>query len=336
MIERDKKLVLITGILGQDGSYLSELLEAEGCKVVGTTHRSAQGAGMAAGPADLVELDLADGEAIRALVRRYRPDYLYNFAARSSSSQLFDDPISTTRINGMAVVHLLEAIRIDSPRTRFCQASSSEVFARAAQSPQNELTPLRPRNAYGTAKVLAQNMVEAYRASHGLFACSAILFNHESPRRGLEYVTRKVTWTAARIKAGLEKSLALGKMEDRRDWSFAGDFVRAMWLMLQQREAEDYVLASGETHSVRELCDLAFRRLGLDFREHVVFESRHGRGAETVELRGDPAKAARQLGWRPEVGFDELVHMMVDADYQALLKQATPGESRAGKGSARA
>ena len=336
MTERDKKLVLITGILGQDGSYLAELLATKECQVVGTTHRDPREAGGAPGAAELAELDLADGEAIRKLIKRYRPDYLYNFAARSSSAQLFDDPVATTRINGMAVVHLLEAIRTESPETRFCQASSSEVFARATQSPQNEQTPVRPRNAYGAAKALAHNMVEAYRERHGIFACSAILFNHESPRRSQDYVTRKVTQAAVRIKAGLEKSLALGNIDDRRDWSFAGDFVRAMWLMLQQPLAEDYVLASGETHSVRELCDLAFRRLSLDYRDHVVFEPRHGRGGDSVELRGDPAKAKTKLGWRPEVGFEELVYMMVDADYRVLLSQAGPAGSRPGKGSARA
>jgi GDPmannose 4,6-dehydratase len=335
MTERDTKLVLITGVLGQDGSYLAELLVARGCRVIGTTHRSTQDTGKAGSAIEVLELDLADGEAIRTLVKRYQPHYLYNFAARASSAQLFDDPIATININGLAVVQFLEAIRIESPRTRFCQASSSEVFAKAAASPQSELTPLAPRNAYGAAKALAQNMVQAYRERYGTFACSAILFNHESPRRGLDYVTRKITSTAARIKTGLEKSLALGDIDDRRDWSFAGDFARAMWLMLQQPEPEDFVLASGETHSVRELCELAFRRLGLDYRNHVVFDPRHRRGAETVELRGDSGKARLRLGWRPEVSFEELVYMMVDADYEALSPNAGPGGKRVEKGSAR-
>jgi GDPmannose 4,6-dehydratase len=335
MTERDTKLVLITGVLGQDGSYLAELFAARGYRVIGTTHRGARETGKPDGSFKLLELDLADGEAIRALVKRLRPHYLYNFAARASSAQLFDDPVATTKINGLAVVQFLEAIRSESPRTRFCQASSSEVFAKAAQSPQNELTPLAPRNPYGAAKALAQNMVEAYRERYGTFACSAILFNHESPRRGMDYVTRKITSTAARIKAGLEHSLTLGNSDDRRDWSFAGDFVRAMWLMLQQPEPEDFVLASGETHSVRELCELAFRRLGLDYRNHVVFDPRHARGAEPVELRGDPGKARLRLGWRPEVSFQELVYMMVDADYEALSSNAGPGGKHAEKRSAR-
>ena len=333
MTERDT--VLITGVLGQDGSYLAELLAPKGCRVIGTTHRTVQKTGWAQNTIEVLEIDLTDGEAIRALIKRYRPNYFFNLAARASSKQLFDDPVATARINGLAVIHMLEAIRAESPHTRFCQASSSEVFAKAAHSPQNELTPLAPRNAYGAAKCLAQNMVGIYRERFGMFACSAILFNHESPRRGLDYVTRRVTSTAARIKAGLEKSLTLGNIEDRRDWSFAGDFVRAMWLMLQQAEPSDFVLASGETHSVRDLCELAFRRLGLDYRDHVVLDPRHVRAAETVELRGDPGKARQRLGWRSEIGFEELVHMMVDADYAAVSSGAKPGGKRAQKGSAR-
>jgi GDPmannose 4,6-dehydratase len=230
---------------------------------------------------------------------------------------------------------MLEAIRTESAQTRFCQASSSEVFAKAAQSPQNELTPLRPRNAYGAAKVLAQNMVEAYRERYDLSACTAILFNHESPRRGLNYVTRKITSTAARIKGGLENSLALGNLDGRRDWSFAGDFVHAMWLMLEQPEPDDFVLASGETHSVRELCELAFGRLGLDYRKHVVVDPQQERKADAVELRGDSTKARSRLGWRPAIGFKELVYMMVDADYKALSPNPVPGENLSPKGGAR-
>jgi len=338
MSERDTKTALITGVLGQDGSYLAELLAAKGYRVIGTSHRGAQRTRLA-GPAREIEvlgLDLADGEAIRALVKRYRPDHLYNLAARASSAELFDDVVATTRINGLAVVHMLEAIRTESARTRLCQASSSEVFAKAARSPQDELTPLRPRNAYGAAKVLAQNMVAAYRERYGLFACTAVLFNHESPRRGLDYVTRKITSTAARIKAGLEDSLVLGNLDGRRDWSFAGDVVHAMWLMLEQPEPGDFVLASGETHSVNELCELAFGRLGLDYRKHVVVDPRQGREADAVELRGDSGKARLQLGWRPTIGFKELVYMMVDADYEALSPSPVPGENPSPKGRTRA
>jgi len=337
MTERDAKTALITGVLGQDGSYLAELLTTKGYRVIGTSHRGAQRTelGGAANEIEVLGLDLADGEAIRALVKRTRPHHLYNLAARASSAQLFDDVVATTRINGLAVVHMLEAIRTESTQTRFCQASSSEVFAKAAQSPQNELTPLRPRNAYGAAKVFAQNMAEAFRERYGIFACTAILFNHESPRRGLHYVTRKITSTAARIKAGLESSLALGNLDGRRDWSFAGDFVQAMWLMLEQPEPDDVVLASGETHSVRELCELAFGRLGLDYRKHVVVDPQQERKADAVELRGDSTKARSRLGWRPAIGFKELVYMMVDADYRALSPNPVPGENRSANGGAR-
>jgi GDPmannose 4,6-dehydratase len=338
MTERHTKMALITGVLGQDGTYLAELLTAKGYQVIGTSHRGERKVKLsgAAYEIDVLRLDLADGEAIRALIKRYRPHHLYNLAARASSSQLFDDVLATTRINGLAVVHMLEAIRTESAQTRFCQASSSEVFAKAAQSPQNELTPLRPRNAYGAAKVLAQNMVEAYRERYGMFACTGILFNHESPRRGLNYVTRKITSTAARIKAGLENSLALGNLDDRRDWSFAGDVVQAMWLMLEQPEPDDFVLASGETHTVRELCELAFGRLGLDYRKYVVVDSQQERKADAIELRGDSGKARLRLGWRPAIGFEELVHMMVDADYEALSPNPGPDENRSPGGGARA
>jgi len=335
--ERDTKIALITGVLGQDGSYLAELLMAKGYQVIGTSHRGEQRTKLSGAQKEIevLGLDLADGEAIRALVKRYRPHHLYNLAARASSAQLFDDVVATTRINGLAVVHMLEAIRTESAQTRFCQASSSEVFAKAAHSPQNELTPLRPRNAYGAAKVLAQNMVEAYRERYGIFACTAVPFNHESPRRGLNYVTRKITSTAARIKAGLENSLALENLDGRRDWTFAGDVVHAMWLMLEQAEPDDFVLASGETHSVRELCELAFGRLGLDYRQHVVVDPHHERKADAVELRGDSRKARLRLGWRPAIGFKELVYMMVDADYKALSPNPVPGENRPPKGGAR-
>jgi GDPmannose 4,6-dehydratase len=337
MTERDTRTALITGVLGQDGSYLAELLTAKGYQVIGTSHRGGQRTkpSGAAREIEVLGLDLADGEAIRALVKRTRPHHLYNLAARASSAQLFDDVVATTRINGLAVVHMLEAVRTESTETRFCQASSSEVFAKATESPQNELTPLRPRNAYGAAKALAQNMVEAYRERYGLFACTAVLFNHESPRRGLHFVTRKITSTAARIKAGLENSLVLGNLDSRRDWSFAGDMVHALWLMLEQPAPDDFVLASGETHSVMELCELAFERLGLDYRKHVVVDPQEERKADAVELRGDPTKARLRLGWRPAVGFKELVYMMVDADYKALSLNPVPGENRSPKGGAR-
>lgn len=323
------KTALVTGVLGQDGFYLAKLLSARGYRVIGTSHRGPGRldlAGHGNPPVEVLGLELADGAAIRALVRQWRPAHIYNLAARASSAQLFDDAAATAEINGLAVVHLLEAIRTESAETRFCQASSSEVFARSAESPQNEGTPLRPRNAYGAAKVFAQNMVEAYREQFGIFACSAILFNHESPRRGLHFVTRKITSAAARVRAGLEQTLTIGNIDGRRDWSFAGDLVRGMWLMLEQPEPEDYVLASGETHSVRELCELAFGRLGLDYREHVKVDPAQQRPPDAVELRGDPSKARVRLGWRPAVGFEELVYMMVDADCKALTAEVGQGK----------
>jgi GDPmannose 4,6-dehydratase len=318
----ERETVLITGLLGQDGSYLAEILLAKGHHVMGTSHRGRSSLKVGSTSIEVIGLDLADGEAIRAAIRQYRPDQIYNMAARASSAQLFDDVVATAEINGLAVVHMLEAIRTESAETRFCQASSSEVFAKSSVSPQNELTPLRPRNAYGAAKVFAQNMVEAYRDRYGIFACTAILFNHESPRRGLNYVTRKITAAAARIKAGLDRSLPLGNMEGRRDWSFAGDLARGMSLMLEQPDPGDYVLASGETHSVRDLCELAFGRLGLDYRDYVVADPAQERLPETVELRGDASKARARLGWQAAVGFKELVYMMVDADCEALSVDA--------------
>jgi len=319
-MDAGKKVALITGASGQDGSYLTELLAEKGYEVLGTTHRPdmRRTARLAGRETPLVHLDLTDSRQIRVLIERVQPDEVYNLAARSSSAQLFDDPVATAEINGVAVVRLLDAIRHACPKARFCQASSSEVFGKATQVPQDETTPLRPRNAYGAAKVFAQNMVEAYRERFGLFACSAILFNHESPRRGPEYVTRKVSRAAARIASGQSEALTLGDLESRRDWGYAGDYVRAMWLMLQQAEAADYVIATGESHTVRELCDVAFARVGLDFRAHIGLEPGLSRGAESVELRGDYSKAARCLGWRPSVTFSELVKMMVDADCRLL------------------
>jgi GDPmannose 4,6-dehydratase len=322
--EERRRMALITGIAGQDGSYLAEHLIAQGYQVVGTSHRSDSASYIKISGVEipLMHLDLGDTSQIRSVLEKTMPAEVYNLAARSSSSQLFDDPIATAEINGLAVVRFLEAIHQISPATRFCQASSSEVFAKTSQSQQDETTPLHPRNAYGAAKVFAQNMAEAYRERHGLFVCSAILFNHESPRRGHEYVTRKVTRAAARIAAGLDDSLKLGNVESRRDWGFAGDYVRAMWLMLQQSMPEDFVIASGETHSVRELCQLAFSRVGLDYRDHLIVEPGLVRGGDNVELCGNPKKAMTQLGWRPSMSFEELVSMMVDADCAALAREA--------------
>ena len=315
------KTALITGIGGQDGFYLAELLIAQGYNVIGTSHRSgANSIALGGSEVPVRHLDLAHGDGIKALLEDTQPHEIYNFASRSSSAQLFDDPIATAEVNGLAVAWFLEAIRHILPKTRFCQASSSELFARSRQSPQDEDTQMLPRNAYGAAKLFAHNMIGAYRDEFGVFACSAILFNHESPRRGMEYVSRKITSSVARIAAGIDHSLKLGSLDSRRDWGFAGDYTRATWLMLQQHAPEDYVIATGVTHSVRDLCETAFSRAGLDYRDYVVVEDDSARRAETIELRGNPAKAMARLGWRPIISFDELVAMMVDADRAVLEK----------------
>jgi GDPmannose 4,6-dehydratase len=319
-----QKTALITGLRGQDGSYLAEHLLAEGYRVVGTSHAGAYSFSLPAGGLEVeVEmLDLSSTSDVRGVIGKVRPDEVYNLAARSSSAQLFDDPLATAEINGLAAVRFLEAIREVSPHTRFCQAASSELFAGCDTSPQDENTPFRPINAYGAAKTYAANIVAAYRARHGLFATTAILFNHESPRRGLEYVTRKITHTVARIALGQATELMLGDLDSRRDWGFASDYARAMWLMLQQPVPEDFVVATGETHSVRELCEIAFSHVGLDYLNFVRINPQWARRTETLELRGNPAKAMQRLGWQPSVGFADLVCMMVDADL-AQLKSNT-------------
>jgi GDPmannose 4,6-dehydratase len=320
MTRLTSRTALITGIGGQDGCYLAELLLAQGCKVIGTSHREDAGTSIriAGSEVPTVHLSLTRTDEIKALLETIRPDEIYNFASRSSSAQLFDDPIATSTINGLAVVAFLEVLRGTLPRARFCQASSSELFANSKQSPQDENTPMLPRNAYGAAKLFAHTMIGAYREQFGVFACSAILFNHESPRRGPEYVTRKVTLAAARIAEGRADALRLGNLDSRRDWGFAGDYARAMWLMLQQDAAEDFVIATGQTHSVGDLCEVAFARVGLDYRDHVRVDQDKGRRPETIELRGNPAKAMAKLGWRPSVSFAELIGMMVDADRAAV------------------
>ena len=318
------RTALITGIGGQDGFYLAELLIARGYHVVGTSHRENAPKSIRIAETDVpVEhLDLTHIEEIGTLLERIRPDEIYNFASRSSSAQLFDDPIATSCINGLAVVGFLEVLRNTLPKSRFCQASSSELFANSRQSPQDEDTQMLPRNAYGAAKLFAHSMIGAYRDKFGVFACSAILFNHESPRRGMEYVTRKVTATVARIAEGLADSLKLGSLESRRDWGYAEDYVRAMWLMLQQNAAEDFVIATGHTHSVRDLCEAAFLRVGRDYRNYVVVDQNNERRRETVELRGNPAKAMAKLGWQPTVSFAELIGIMVDSDRAALVRDS--------------
>ncbi len=320
------KRALITGITGQDGSYLAEFLLSMGYEVHGLVRRVAL-----EDPEQrlwrirhlLKEIHLHAGSlesyaSIFKIVQKVQPHECYHLSAQSFVSYSFEDEFSTinTNINGTHFV--LAAIKDAAPHCRFYFAGSSEMFGNAPESPQNETTPFHPRSPYGISKVAGFHLTRNYREAYGLFALSGILFNHESPRRGLEFVTRKVTRTAAKIKLGLANELRLGNLEARRDWGFAGDYVKAMWLMLQQETPSDYVIATGETHSVRELVEVAFSYLGLDWRDHVVVDPALYRPAEIHELRGDASKARKELGWEASVGFRELVRMMVDADLEDL------------------
>ncbi|HMJ54500.1 MAG TPA: GDP-mannose 4,6-dehydratase [Polyangiaceae bacterium] len=317
-----KKSALITGITGQDGSYLAELLLNKGYEVHGMVRRVALEAPeyrlQRLKPIlDRITLHAGSLEShatIFSLIDKLKPTECFHLAAQSFVSYSFEDAFSTfdTNING--TLYLLSAIKDRSPTTRFYFAATSEMFGNAGESPQRETTPFHPRSPYGISKVTGFDVVRNFRESYGMFACSGILFNHESPRRGFEFVTRKITSTVARIKAGRETKLPLGNLEPRRDWGFAGDYVRAMVLMLHQDKPDDYVVATGETHSVREFAELAFQRAGLDWRDHVVIDEKFYRPAEVFVLQGDSSKARRELGWAPTVGFAELVAMMVDAD----------------------
>lgn len=310
------KKALITGITGQDGSYMAELLLEKGYRVVGTTRGS--DAPLFGERIEFVNWDMMDAADLSSILSEHRPDEFYNFAAYSSGSGMFDDPVGIGEINGLAVARILEAIRQVDPGIRFCQASSREIFGEAKESPQSEKTPANPRSPYGAAKHYADNMVRIYRAHHGIFAASAILFNHESPRRGTGFVTRKITREAAKIKAGLSSKVRLGNLETRRDWGFAGDYVRGMWMMMQQTEAQDFVFATGKTHTVREFCEAAFGCLDLDYREYVHEDSSAYRPSEPFELVGDASKAKHVLGWEPRKNFGELVEMMVEADLREI------------------
>jgi GDPmannose 4,6-dehydratase len=317
-----KKTALITGITGQDGSYLAELLLNKGYDVHGMVRRVALEAPehrlQRLKPIlDRITLHAGSLEShatIFSLIDKLKPTECYHLAAQSFVSYSFEDAFSTfdTNING--TLYLLSAIKDRSPDTRFYFAATSEMFGNAGESPQRESTPFHPRSPYGISKVTGFDVVRNFRESYGLFACSGILFNHESPRRGFEFVTRKITSTVARIKAGRETKLSLGNLEPRRDWGFAGDYVRAMVLMLHQDKPDDYVVATGETHSVREFAELAFQRAGLDWQRHVVIDEKFYRPAEVFVLQGDSTKARQKLGWVPKVEFAELVSMMVDAD----------------------
>jgi len=323
------KRALITGITGQDGSYLAELLLEKGYEVFGVVRRlSAPNGWRIDHLRDRVTLcpgDLLDQLSIIRLLDKYKPDELYNLAAMSFVPASWDTPLLTGEFNSQGVTRVLDAVRTVNPRVKFYQASSSEMFGKVREIPQTENTPFYPRSPYGVSKVFGHYITVNYRESYDLFAVSGILFNHESPRRGLEFVTRKVTDGVARIKLGLADSLALGNLDAERDWGFAGDYVRAMWLMLQQPKADDYVVATGISHSVRELVEIAFGRVGLDWQKYVRTDPQFLRPAEVDQLIGNPAKAKKVLGWEPKVHFKQLVEMMVDADLERLAMRTVAG-----------
>jgi GDPmannose 4,6-dehydratase len=316
------KRALITGITGQDGSYLAEFLLDQDYEVVGMVRRSStlnfERIAHIQDCVTLVAGDLLDEVSLIGILREHRPSEVYNLAAQSFVQTSWGQPVLTGETTALGVTRLLDAIRIVDPEIRFYQASSSEMFGKVHEVPQRETTPFYPRSPYGVAKVYGHWITVNYRESYGLHASSGMLFNHESPRRGLEFVTRKVSYGVARIACGLADKLPLGNLEAQRDWGFAGDYVRAMWLMLQRDEPEDFVVATGETHAVRELCEIAFSHAGLDWQEHVVVDDRFLRPAEVDLLVGDPSRARTELGWEREVTFAQLVAMMVDADLEVV------------------
>jgi len=319
------KKALITGVTGQDGSYLAELLLDEGYEVIGMVRRSStvtfERIAHIQDRLTLVSADLLDEASLIHVLRDHRPEEVYNLAAQSFVQASWGQPVLTGETTALGVTRMLDAIRTVDPEIRFYQASSSEMFGKVQAVPQDEDTPFYPRSPYGVAKVYGHWITVNYRESYGLHASSGILFNHESPRRGLEFVTRKVTNGVARIKHGLDTQLALGNLDAERDWGYAADYVRAMYLMLQQDAPDDYVVATGETHEVRELCEIAFAVAGLDYRDHVVLDERFLRPAEVDLLIGTPAKAERVLGWSRDVDFPTLVQMMVESDIDALNHQ---------------
>ncbi|HEX5818360.1 MAG TPA: GDP-mannose 4,6-dehydratase [Gemmatimonadales bacterium] len=316
---------LITGITGQDGSYLAEFLLAKGYEVVGvvrrTSHHSYERIEHLLDRITIVTGDLLDQHSLTVVLQDTRPDEVYNLAAQSFVPTSWTQPVLTGEFTALGVTRILEAIRLVHPTARFYQASSSEMFGKAQETPQSERTPFYPRSPYGVAKLYGHWITVNYRESYGLYAVSGILFNHESPRRGIEFVTRKVTDGAARIKLGLAKEIRLGNLDARRDWGFAGDYADAMWRMLQQPEPRDYVIGTGETHSVKELVEVAFGHLGLDWTQHVKVDERFIRPAEVDILMADPRRAHAELGWKPRVSFEGLVTMMVDADVERLTRR---------------
>lgn len=322
-----QKTALITGITGQDGSYLAEFLLEKDYRVVGMVRRSStvnfdRIAHLQEMDAlEIVQGDLLDQMSLIDILRDCQPDEVYNLAAQSFVPTSWRQPVLTGEFTALGVTRMLDAVRIVNPEAHFYQASSSEMFGKVVEVPQKETTPFYPRSPYGVAKVYGHWITVNYRESYNLYACSGILFNHESPRRGLEFVTHKVTYAAARIKLGLQDELRLGNLDARRDWGYAGDYVQAMWMMLQQDEPDDYVVATGETHSVRELCEVAFDCVGLNWEDYVVVDEKFYRPAEVDLLIGDPSKAHAKLGWEPTVTFKELVELMVEADLALLYEE---------------
>lgn len=319
------KSALITGITGQDGSYLAELLLEKGYRVCGIKRRTSDlqfgNADHLRNEIDFIYADMTDESSLITAIQKVKPDEVYNLAAQSFVQTSWEQPILTANIDALGVTNMLEAIRIIKPDTRFYQASTSEMFGKVQAIPQTETTPFYPRSPYGVAKLYGHWITINYRESYDIFGCSGILFNHESPRRGLEFVTRKVTDAAVRIKLGLQKELRMGNLDSKRDWGFAGDYVKAMWLMLQQDTPDDYVIATGETHSIKELLEVAFGALDMNYEDYVVIDPQFVRPAEVDLLLGSPEKAKRQMGWEPTVTFEGLVHMMVEADMKRITEQ---------------
>lgn len=314
------KKALITGITGQDGSYLAEFLLSKGYKVYGLKRRTAtpnfENIQHVLDKIELLSGDLLDISSLVNAIKISDPDEVYNLAAQSFVGDSWTQPIYTGHVTGVGVANLLEAVRLNKPDARFYQASSSEMFGKVLEIPQTEKTPFYPRSPYGVAKVYGHWITINYRESYGMFSSSGILFNHESPRRGLEFVTRKITDAVAKIKLGKQQELRLGNLEAKRDWGFAGDYVQAMWLMLQQEKPDDYIIATGETHTVKEFVEIAFTHVNLNWQDYVIQDEKFMRPAEVELLLGDPHKAKNKLGWKPSISFDKLVKMMVDYDLQ--------------------
>ena len=318
MSNKTQETALITGINGQDGSYLAELLLSKGYRVAGIVRRSStetqQRIEHIRSKIEIYQADLLDQSSLAKVLADVQPDEVYNLAAMSFVPTSWQQPVLTAEFTAVGVTRVLEALRQSCPTAKFYQASSSEMYGKVLEVPQSENTPFYPRSPYGVAKAYGHYITVNYRESYNLFACSGILFNHESPRRGLEFVTRKITDAVAKIKLGLQSELRLGNLDSRRDWGFAGDYVRAMWLMLQQDTADDFVIGTGETHTVREFVEIAFNHVGLDHQKYVVVDPKFYRPAEVDLLLGNPTKAMKTLGWKPDVSFNQLVTMMVDAD----------------------